>query len=100
MPVGVQIIWAALLLVVLALLPFIVSGLHRAWWAARSIDRYFADMLTAAGGIAGNTREIQRLDDTIATASDLLSTAGSIHGKAETIRTTLASRVDAGDTAR
>jgi len=97
-PVGVQIIWAILLLVVLALLPFIVSGLHRAWWAARRIDRYFADMLTAAQGIAGNTQEIQRLDDTISTASDLLSTAGSIHSKAATIRTTLASRVDGGGT--
>jgi len=93
MPTIVLVLWVLLLLAVIALLPFIVVGLHRAWNAARSIDRYFAEMLEAALGIAGNTQEIPQLDATIDTATTMLTVAGGIRQKAETIKTTLAGRV-------
>ncbi len=96
MPTFVLVVWTLLLLAVVALLPFIVVGLHRAWKSARSIERYFGEMLQAAVGIAGNTKEIPRLDDTIDTASQMLLTAGGIRGKAETLRGALAQR--AGET--
>ena len=93
MPTLILMLWTVLLALVVALLPFIVAGLHRAWKAARGIDRYFGEMFTAAAGIAGNTQEIPRLDGTIETATRMLRTAGGIRQKAETIRTTLAGRV-------
>ena len=92
MPTVVLVLWSLLLLAVVALLPFIVVGLHRAWAAARSIDRYFAEMLEAAVGIAGNTQEIQQLDTTIDTATKMLTVAGGIRQKAETLRSTVAER--------
>lgn len=92
MPTLVLVIWTLLLVAVVALLPFIVVGLHRAWRAARSIDRYFGEMLEAAVGIAGNTQEIARLDDTIATAGKMLASGGAIHQKAATLGGALAER--------
>jgi len=98
MPVVVQVLWGALLLAVVALLPFIVAGLHRAWLASRKIDYYFGEMLTAAEGIAGNTVEIRQLDGTIGGATTLLETAVAIDEKAETIRATLGARADSQST--
>lgn len=92
MPAVVVVLWSILLLAVVALLPFIVVGLHRAWTASRSIDRYFAEMLEAAGGIAGNTREIRQLDATLEVAGGMLTSAGGIREKAETLRNALAER--------
>ena len=92
MPLAVQLLWAALLLLVLLLLPFVVVALHQAWRASRNVDRYFAEMLTAAAGIAGHTAEIRQLDATIETAGAMLATAGGIHEKAQTLGATLAER--------
>lgn len=94
MPQAVFILWAILLVVTVLLLPLIVSLLHRTWKAARSIERYFAEMLEAGLGIAGNTEHIKALNDTISVASGMLEVAGDINEHAETIKDTLASRAE------
>ncbi len=92
MPPAVFVLWTILLIVAVLLLPLIIALLHRTWKAARSIERYFAEMLTAGGGIAGNTDHIKALNDTISVATGILSTAGDINQHAETIKTTLGTR--------
>ena len=94
MPTLVLVLWTLLLLAVVALLPFIVVGLHRAWRSARSIDRYFGEMLEAAVGIAGQTQAIPQLDGTIETAGRMLATAGGIRDKAATLGGALAERAE------
>ncbi|MGI9541911.1 MAG: hypothetical protein ACR2MX_01555, partial [Cyclobacteriaceae bacterium] len=85
-------IWTILLIVTVLVLPVIMHFLHKTWKAARSIEIYFADMLKAGVGIAGNTDHITALNDTIEVASGILNTAGEIDAHAETIETTLGQR--------
>ena len=92
MPSAVFILWAVLLVVTVLVLPYLVYLLHRTWKAARSIERYFAEMLEAGLGIAGNTEHIKALNDTIAVASGMLEVAGNINEHAETIKDTLGGR--------
>jgi len=92
MPAAVNILWTILLVVTVLLLPLIVSLLHRTWKAARSIERYFAEMAEAGLGIAGNTEHIEALNDTISVASGMLEVAGNINEHAETIENTLGGR--------
>lgn len=93
-PQAVYILWAILLAVaVLVVLPLVVYLLHRTWQAARSIERYFAEMTTAGVGIAGNTSHIKALEDTIAVATTILGVAGNINDHSQTIKVTLAGRV-------
>ncbi len=92
MPAAVNILWTILLVVTVLLLPLIVSLLHRTWKAARSIERYFAEMAEAGLGIAGNTEHVKALNDTISVASGMLGVAGDINEHAETIKDTLAGR--------
>lgn len=90
---AVYAIWGITLAVaVLVVLPLTVYLLQRTLNAARSIERYLAEMRDAGVGIAANTNHIKALDDTIAVATQILNTAGSIKGHAATIETTLASR--------
>ena len=95
MPASVNVIWTILLLVIVLALPFIVMALQQTLRAARNIERYFAEMLTAGLGIAGNTGNIVALQDTITVAGGLLSTAGEILNHTGVIKTTLAARAEA-----
>ncbi len=78
----VERIWAAgLALTLLVFVPLAVVLPHRLWRAARSIQLYARDALTAAAGIAGHTAQIGALDQTIDVASGILTTAGAIERK-------------------
>lgn len=78
----VNTIWAVgLALTLLVFVPLSVVLLHRLWRAARSIQLYARDALAAAGGIAGHTAQIGALDQTIQTATVLLSGASAIEQK-------------------
>ncbi|MEO6458222.1 MAG: hypothetical protein ABIO92_08100 [Chloroflexia bacterium] len=92
-PAAVYVIWIIVLAVaVLVVLPITVALLHRTLKAARGIERYFAEMRDAGVGVAGNTAHIKALDNTIAVATQILETAGSINSHAATIETTMATR--------
>lgn len=84
--------WAGLILTLVVFVPLSVYLLHRTWRAARSIQRYAADTLTAAAGVAGNTQHIPALDATIGTATKILATAGTVERKLATIADVLAKR--------
>ena len=88
----VIVLWTILLVVTILAIPVLVLLLHKTWLAARSIERYFADMREAGLGIAGNTEHIKSLTKTIEVASGMLDTAGQINDHAATIKDTLAQR--------
>lgn len=90
----VNILWIILLVVAVILIPFVVRLLHKVYKGAKNIDRYFADMLTAGLGVAGNTENIKALDDTIGVASGILEVAGDINTHAETLAGALAQRAE------
>jgi hypothetical protein len=92
MPTAVYVIWTILLIVAMLVLPLIIRLLHRTWKAARSIEIYFAEMLEAGLGIAGNTEHIKALEDTIEVAGGMLKTAGDIDEHAGVIESTLDQR--------
>ena len=86
-------IWAIGLLVTLVVfVPLAVYLLHDLWRTARSIEIYARESLNAAQGIASHTQHIQALDATIAVATDVLASAGSIAARLDTLATTLADR--------
>ena len=87
--------WIGLGLTLLVFVPLSVYLLHRTWVAARSINRYAAEALTAAAGIAGNTQHIPALDTTIAVGSAMVGVAGQIAAKLDTAATVLAQRAEA-----
>lgn len=84
--------WAGLIITLLVLVPLAVYLLHRTWRSARSIQRYAAETLQAAGGIARNTAKIAALDTTIAVAGDMLVGAGAVERKLDTVATVLEER--------
>ena len=84
--------WAGLLVTLLVFVPLAVYLLHRTWRSARSIQRYAAETLQAAGGIARNTATLGALDATIAGAGELLTTAGAVERKLNTVATVLEER--------
>lgn len=86
--------WIGLILTLVVFVPLSVYLLHRTWVAARSIQRYAADALTAAAGIAGNTQHIPALDATISVAGSMLGAAGGIVTKLDTAATVLAQRAE------
>jgi hypothetical protein len=90
----ITVLWAILLIVTVLLLPVIVTLLHRTWKAARSIERYLAEMLEAGIGIAENTGHIEVLNDTEAVAGDILETAGEINSNTQTIEQVLGERAE------
>lgn len=85
--------WIALILTLAVFVPLSVYLLHRTFVAARSIRRYADATLTAAAGIAGNTRHLPALDDTISVGSAMVGVAGEISRKLDTAATVLAQRV-------
>jgi len=86
--------WIGLLVTLVVFVPLAVYLLHRTWRAARSIQWYAAEALTAAAGIAGNTKYVPALDDTIGVASQMLGVAGGIVSKLDTAATVLAERAE------
>lgn len=92
-PPIVYTIWTAGLVITLVVfVPLSVYLLHRTWLAARSIQGYAADALTAAAGIAGNTQHIPALDATITVASEILGAAGPVAAKLDTIASVVEDR--------
>ena len=95
MPASVYAIWWTGLIVTLVIfVPLSVYLLHRTYMASRSIRRYADDALTAAAGIAGNTRHIPALDSTIAVGTAMVGVAGQIVTKLDTAATVLAQRAE------
>jgi hypothetical protein len=84
--------WAGLIITLVVFVPLAVYLLHRTWRSARSIQRYAAETLQAAGGIARNTTKIATLDSTIAVAGDMLVAAGAAERKLDTVATVLEER--------
>jgi len=84
--------WVGLIVTLVVFVPLAVYLLHRTWRSARSIQRYAAETLQAAGGIARNTAKIKALDATIAVAGDMLVTAGGVERKLDTVATVLEER--------
>lgn len=90
----VNILWLILLIVTVLVLPYLIHLLHKTWRAARSIERYFKEMKEAGIGVANNTEHVKALNDTIGVASGILEVAGSINERADTLKTTLATRAE------
>lgn len=86
--------WAGLILTLVVFVPLSVLLLHRTWRAARSIQLYAADALTAAAGIAGNTQHIPALDTTIGVAGEILDAAAAVDGKLDAAANVLAQRAE------
>ncbi len=91
----VERIWAVgVVLTLVVFVPLAVALLHRLWRAAREIQLYAREALAAAAGIAGNTAQIGALDQTIQTATVILSTAGAIEQKLNAATGLLARRAE------
>ncbi len=86
--------WVGLIVTLVVFVPWAVYLLHRAWAAARSIERYAADALQAAAGIVANTKHTAALDATIAVAGEMLADAPGIVTKLDTAATVLAERAE------
>ena len=84
--------WIGLVMTLVVFVPWAVYLLHRTFLAARSIERYTAEALTAAAGIVANTKNIAALNATIGVAGQLLEGAGSVVSKLDTTATVLAER--------
>jgi hypothetical protein len=84
--------WIALIVTLVVFVPLAVYSLHRTWRSARSIQRYAAEALQAAAGIARNTGNIGALDATITVATDVLDAAGPVERKLNTVATVLEER--------
>lgn len=92
-PTAVYVIWwITLIVAVVVVLPLAVYLLHRAFTAARQIERYAAKTLEAGVGVAGNTANIAALKDTINVATGILGTATAIEEHSGVIEGALASR--------
>ena len=84
--------WIGLIVTLVVFVPLAVYSLHRTWRSARSIQRYAAETLRAAGSIARNTANIKALDATISVAGDMLGSAGAVERKLDTVATVLEER--------
>jgi hypothetical protein len=84
--------WIGLILTLVVFVPLAVYSLHRTWRSARSIQRYAAEILQAAAGIARNTANISALDSTINVATEALGAAGAVERKLNTVASVLEER--------
>lgn len=92
-PTAVFVIWwITLIVAVVVVLPLAWYLLHRAFKAARQIERYAAKTLEAGVGVAGNTANIAALKETITVATAILGTATAIEQHAGVIEGALTSR--------
>lgn len=86
MPTAVAVIWwITLIVATVVVLPLAWYLLHRVLLAARNIERYAAEALTAGAGIAQNTASIAALETTIKVAGQILEGAGKVAGSTEQI---------------
>ncbi len=86
-------VWALLLLIVVGVIVPLATGLlRRALAAARKIEAYLADMLTAGLGVAGNTAAVPALDRTIELALAMRGVAEGIEAKTGAVAALLARR--------
>ena len=86
-------IWiVTLVIVAVVIVPLAISLLGRALRAARNIETYFAGMLEAGVQIAGHTKAVPTLDETIATAVAMQPVAGAIRDKTGVVAELLAQR--------
>ncbi len=89
-------IWITLLVVIaVVIVPLAVGLLRRALRAARNIEGYLADMLTAGVGVAGNTAAVPALDQTIDLAVAMKPVADGIEAKTGAVAALLAQRAGA-----
>lgn len=87
------VIWIGLLAVILVVIvPLAVGLLQRALKAARKIEAYLADMLTAGVGVAGHTAAVPALDRTIELAVAMKPVAENIETKTGAVADLLARR--------
>lgn len=94
-PAGVA-IWIALLAVIaVVIVPLAVGLLRRALKAARAIETYLADMLTAGVGVAGHTAAVPALDQTIDWAVAMKPVADGIEAKTGAVAALLSKRAEA-----
>lgn len=84
--------WTMIIVTLVVLVPLAVHLLRRTWLAARSIEIYARESLTAAAGIVDNTSHIGALEGTIGVAGEMLDTAGNVVQKLDTIATVLDDR--------
>ncbi len=85
-------IWSSMLVAtVVGVVPIVVELLRRTLAAARNIERYTDEILTAGVGIANNTASVAALKDTLAAAPLLLEGAGSIERHASSVVAALGS---------
>ena len=84
--------WVTLIVAVVVVLPLAWYLLHRVLLAARNIERYAAETLSAGVGIAQNTAAISALETTIGVAKKILEGAGAIAGSAGAIEGALGRR--------
>jgi hypothetical protein len=84
--------WIGLIVTLVVFVPLAVYSLHRTWRAARSIQRYAAETLQAAAGIAQHTSNVRALDTTIEVATDMLGAAGAVERKLDTVAGVLEQR--------
>ena len=95
MPHSVYVLWwVGLIVTLVVFVPAAVYLLHRTCVASRYIRQYADEALTAAAGIAGNTKYIPALDSTIAVGSAMVGVAGQIVTKLDTAATVLAQRAE------
>jgi len=93
LPAPVYVVWCAmLLLTVLVVVPLVIVLLHRVLRAALWIRRYFAEMLAAGDGIAGNTAAVAALNETIDVAGGMVGKARSLRERSGGIAGLLAAR--------
>lgn len=86
--------WIGLGVTLVVFVPLSVHLLHRTWLAAHCIERYAAEALTAAAGIAGNTQHIPALDATIDVGGAMVGVARQVAAKLDTAATVLAQRAE------
>ncbi len=79
-------IWGTTLAIVtFVVVPLALYLLHRTLRAARSIERYARESLTAGIGIATNTSTIPALEQTLATAGSLIEASKLLKTRADEI---------------
>jgi hypothetical protein len=79
-------IWGTTLAIVtFVVVPLALYLLHRTLKAARSIERYARESLTAGIGIATNTSAIPALEQTLATAGSLIEASKLLRARADEI---------------
>lgn len=92
----IQVVWAATLVIVILLVPVAIALLHRTFTAARSIQRYLAEMEAAGAQIANNTGAVSALDATEAGAVSMLETADKLNRHSASLAEALTTRAQQG----